>query len=51
MTERGIRTRIPFEVYFDPTQADGPAVVLPQDEELEDDELKFLGQREELKPY
>lgn len=51
ITERGIRTRIPFEAYFDPSAEEEPALLLPEDEELEEDELRFLTERETLKPY
>jgi len=42
---------VPFEGFFDTAQAEDSALLLPEDEELADDELKFLGDREVLKPY
>ena len=51
MSERGIRIRVPFEGFFDTALTEEPALRLPEDEELADDELKFLGDREVLKPY
>ena len=51
MTERGIRIRVPFEAYFNTASEEAVGMVLPDDEELQDDELRFLGEREELKPY
>ena len=50
MIERGVRVRVPFEQFFDPTQQEG-AIELPEDEELQEDELQFLRDREEAKPY
>ena len=43
--------RVPFEVFFDTAQTEDPGTLLPEDEVLADDELKFLGDREVLKPY
>jgi hypothetical protein len=51
MSERGIRTRVPFDGFFDTAQTEDVGMLLPEDEELKDDELKFLGDREVLKPY
>ena len=50
MTERGLRLRVPFEEYFDVNETEA-AIVLPEDEELQDDELAFLRDTEEAKPY
>ncbi|ORX37353.1 NRDE-2, necessary for RNA interference-domain-containing protein [Kockovaella imperatae] len=50
MIERGLRLRVPFEEFFDVNETEA-AIVLPEDEELYDDELGFLRDREELKPY
>ena len=50
MTERGIRIRVPFESFFS-LEMEEEGMVLPDDEELEDDELAFLRSREDLKPY
>ncbi|WWC66161.1 uncharacterized protein I206_100062 [Kwoniella pini CBS 10737] len=49
--ERGIRIRIPFENYFDNSLDEGLLEDLPKDEDLKDDELGFLTQREIAKPY
>lgn len=51
MLERGIRIRVPFEEYWNEQEEDEPALRLPEDEELMDDELAFLRERQELKPY
>ena len=56
MTERGIRLRVPFEQFWDPNvvlqeEEDSERGVLPEDEEVEEDELGFLGERQRLKPY
>ena len=51
MVERGIRIRVPFEQFFDTIVEDEGLMILPDDEELEDDELAFLRGREEMKPY
>ncbi|EIW72388.1 hypothetical protein TREMEDRAFT_26535 [Tremella mesenterica DSM 1558] len=49
MVERGIRVRIPPEEYWE--QDESEMDMLPEDEELQDDELGFLRERQELKPY
>nr|XP_031858056.1 uncharacterized protein CI109_006498 [Kwoniella shandongensis]KAA5525128.1 hypothetical protein CI109_006498 [Kwoniella shandongensis] len=52
MIERGIRLRVPFEQFFSTEEEEmGPAIALPEDEELEEDELRFLSERQALKPY
>lgn len=51
MIERGIRVRVPFEGYFDLAVGDEGVMALPEDEELREDELSFLREREVLKPY
>jgi hypothetical protein len=51
MIERGIRVRVPFEGYFDLSVVEDSALALPEDEELREDELSFLREREVLKPY
>ncbi|WRT64373.1 uncharacterized protein IL334_001305 [Kwoniella shivajii] len=51
MIERGIRIRIPFENYFDTMGEEGALMKLPEDEDLQEDELDFLTQREVAKPY
>jgi hypothetical protein len=50
MTERGIRIRIGQDGYWEDVEED-MAEDLPEDEELEDDELAFLRERQEMKPY
>ena len=50
MVERGLRVRVAFEDFWEPDE-DGAGLILPDDEELEDDELAFLRERQELKPY
>ena len=50
MIERGIRIRIPFEQFWDPNQVE-EVMDLPEDEELEEDELEFLSERQKMKPY
>ncbi|WWC58836.1 uncharacterized protein I303_101380 [Kwoniella dejecticola CBS 10117] len=49
--ERGVRIRVAFERYFDTPPDEGMLEDLPQDEELQEDELGFLTQRETAKPY
>ncbi|KAK8866141.1 hypothetical protein IAR55_001292 [Kwoniella newhampshirensis] len=52
MIERGIRTLIPFEQFFLTDEGEvEPVIALPEDEELEDDELQFLSERQAMKPY
>lgn len=51
MLARGLRLRIPFDDYFPPLDDDEPLLDLPEDEELHDDELEFLRERQTLKPY
>ena len=52
MLEKGIRIRIPFERYFDPhVEVEEALLQLPEDEEPEEDELQFLRDRQDLKPY
>jgi hypothetical protein len=52
MVERGLRIRIPFEQFFSTIVEDEEGMmILPEDEDLEDDELAFLREKEELKPY
>ncbi|WVW82554.1 hypothetical protein I302_104565 [Kwoniella bestiolae CBS 10118] len=51
MMERGIRLRIPFERYFDTQEDEGRLLELPEDDELQEDELGFLREREVAKPY
>ncbi|WWC86471.1 uncharacterized protein L201_001348 [Kwoniella dendrophila CBS 6074] len=52
MIERGIRLRIPFENYFDTQQDEEEGLLrLPEDEDLKEDELGFLTEREVAKPY
>ena len=50
MTERGIRVRTPFEQFWDLKEEDD-IMELREDEELEDDELEVLKERQRLKPY
>ncbi|OCF54309.1 hypothetical protein L486_08223 [Kwoniella mangroviensis CBS 10435] len=51
MMERGIRSRVPFERYFDAQEDEGALLELPEDEDLQEDELGFLREREVAKPY
>ncbi|WVQ61954.1 uncharacterized protein L199_000087 [Kwoniella botswanensis] len=51
MMERGIRLRIPFERYFDTQEDEGALLEFPEDEDLQEDELGFLREREVAKPY
>lgn len=51
MLARGLRLRIPFDVYFPPLDDEEPLLDLPEDEELHEDELEFLRERQTLKPY
>lgn len=53
MVERGLRLRIPFELFWttEEVEENEGAIVLPEDEELAEDELRFLGERQALKPY
>lgn len=51
MIERGIRVRVPFEQFWENAGDDEAAMELPEDEELEEDELGFLREREMIKPY
>ncbi len=48
MLERGIRVRVPVPLAAGHLE---PLITLPEDEELQDDELEFLRERERLKPY
>ena len=50
MIERGLRIRVAFEEFFDLNETEA-AILLPEDDEPEDDELAFLRDREEAKPY
>lgn len=53
MVERGLRLRIPFELFWMAEEEEGSerAIVLPEDEVLAEDELRFLSERQALKPY
>lgn len=53
MVERGLRLRIPFELFWSTEEKEESerAIVLPEDEELTEDELRFLSERQALKPY
>lgn len=53
MVERGLRLRISFELFWmaEEEEGSGRAIVLPEDEVLAEDELRFLSERQALKPY
>lgn len=52
MVERGVRIKTPFEHLLEADEEAGLFLdQLPGDEVPEEDELAFLQQREELKPY
>lgn len=50
MTERGIRIRCSTEQYWSAVE-DEVTMALPEDEEPMEDELQFLRDRQEMKPY
>jgi hypothetical protein len=50
LVERGVRIRTPIEEFLPAAEEVGD-IVLPEDDELEDDELSFLRERQVLKPY
>ncbi|WVR06081.1 hypothetical protein IAU60_003109 [Kwoniella sp. DSM 27419] len=51
MIERGLRLRVPFDGYWTNDDEDEGVMALPEDEEMGEDELGFLREREVLKPY
>ncbi|WVF70250.1 hypothetical protein IAT40_005039 [Kwoniella sp. CBS 6097] len=50
MIERGLRLRVPFERFWS-NEEEMETIELPEDEDMGEDELGFLREREELKPY
>lgn len=50
MLERGLRVRCPTDDYWSPAGPDNEAE-LPVDEEVADDELRFLTEAHESRPY
>ncbi|WVQ97651.1 hypothetical protein IAU59_004765 [Kwoniella sp. CBS 9459] len=51
MIERGLRLRVPFERFWTNDEPEEILTELPEDEEMDEDELGFLREREGLKPY
>lgn len=52
IVERGIRIRVPFETFWsDDNEGEEEMTVLPDDEQLAEDELEFLRERQTMKPY
>ena len=50
MMERGLRIRCPIDEYWSPADVEDE-VDLPVDEEVADDELLFLTQAHDSRPY
>ncbi|OCF42136.1 hypothetical protein I317_04107, partial [Kwoniella heveanensis CBS 569] len=51
MIERGLRLRVPFDRFWTNEEEVEGVMELPEDEEMGEDELGFLREREVLKPY